>query len=103
MTSARMSRRWMPRSATSDLFCRGIVSADRPTGVGGGLFAAAAQPLDRVDIGFCFLVRRHAAMRLDGFLAGIVGRESQGQVAVEPVDEPSQVFRAGIDVFARIE
>src|SRR5688572_26817434 len=75
------------------------------SGLAGGDGTAIAVGEDgyALDVTTGLAVGRHALVLVDRALAGVVAGRSEGQVAVEPLQQPGQILDATGNVLARVE
>jgi len=79
-----------------------LLGRSRSRGLGGEfLFVEVAD--DAGDVGFGFVVRRHAVVLFDALGSGIVGGEGFDEIEVVALEEFAEIARAGVDVGLRIE
>src|SRR5690606_33940935 len=83
----------------------GRQSAAVRNSAGGGQISpvTVGQHAHALHVALGFLVRRHAVVLVHRALAGVVAGRRQGQVAVEALQQPRQVFHPALDVLLRVE
>ena len=97
---AQPHRRRRPRGRPH---AAGHVLPPRRRGNGPGRAVEPQLGVDAPQVVARLTVGRHAAVALDGALAGVVGGEHVGESALEALCQPAQVAGAGVQVLPRLE